>query len=155
MPTRSLGEDHSANRRLRHSAVRDDSIAEENVSKLMIIASHALELNQILYETFIRTADIPIADHRELMFIVYNLILHGRNDRSISISALSRHCGISRETLRRKISTLVDIGYVIRSESGVRMSPGMFSDKITKDALKRIARNIHYAAQQLSEGTAG
>lgn len=54
-----------------------------------------------------------------------------------NISSVASATGLNRETVRRKVNRLVEIGMVVKEDGGIRLAPGFTQQALAQDVVQR------------------
>jgi hypothetical protein len=74
----------------------------------------------------------------------------------ITVQSIADASGLPKETVRRKVNTLIDNGWVIREDNGLRFSPEASPGLLpVRDAVLRLALNNHDLVSQYLKDPAG
>ena len=81
---------------------------------------------------------------------VHNGLPAERHYRPISRRAIAASTGLPRETVRRKISQMVERGYLVEEPRGVRTRPGVLMERRNSEFTAALIKEIERSSAELA-----
>ena len=120
----------------------------ELATERAIVAELVLELLRNVHRHYFRNA--KFLDAVELALVGVHVFLAQQNRHPCTVTYLSRKTGLSRATVRRRLTHLVEMGYVESSSSGYLMGPGFAMPPGGRRIVQTHIAAINSAARKLA-----